>query len=310
MVKVITFGLQKGGVSKSTSCGVFAHLLSQDGYKTLVIDMDSQGNISELLTEQPANNFIGKSVFEAIWRDDSMFIWPTDVRRITSHFRSKSRLDHSGLDIANPGVHKIYAAAAGTVSRSYYSSSYGECIMILHSVEGKTWETVYAHLKTGSRSVKARDKVKQGQVIGIMGNTGISTGQHLHFEIHRGRWNSARSNALNPLEYLSEYGNQQEELEDASTYLVKPGDTLSAIAQRYNTKVDTLCDLNEIRNKNLIYPGQVLQLSSTNIYTVKKGDTISEIAARYNTSVNKLATTNDIKNKNLIYPGQHLIIPS
>ncbi|WP_047981735.1 ParA family protein [Ornithinibacillus contaminans] len=66
MAKVVTFGLQKGGVSKSTSAGALAYLLSQDGYKTLVIDMDSQGNVTELLTDQPANNFIGKSVFEAI----------------------------------------------------------------------------------------------------------------------------------------------------------------------------------------------------------------------------------------------------
>lgn len=238
-----------------------------------------------------------------------MFIWPTDVRRITSHFRSKSRPDHSGLDIANPGIHKIYAAAAGIVSRSYYSSSYGECIMILHSIEGKTWETVYAHLKTESRRVDVGDKVKQGQVIGIMGNTGNSTGQHLHFEIHRGRWNSARSNALNPLDYLSEYGNQQEELSDDYTYLVKSGDTLTAIAKRYNTTVDILCDLNEIENKNLIYPGQVLQLPTTNIYTVKKGDTLSEIASAHETTVDKLVILNNIKNKNLIYPGQKLKMP-
>lgn len=66
MAKVVTFGLQKGGVSKSTSTGALAYLLSQDGYRTLVIDMDSQGNVTELLTDQPANNFIGNSVFEAI----------------------------------------------------------------------------------------------------------------------------------------------------------------------------------------------------------------------------------------------------
>lgn len=66
MTKVITFGLQKGGVSKSTSTGVFSYLLSQSGYKTLAIDMDSQGNLTELLTDEPSNQFVGKSVFEAI----------------------------------------------------------------------------------------------------------------------------------------------------------------------------------------------------------------------------------------------------
>lgn len=63
---VITFGLQKGGVSKSTSAGIFAHLMSKDGYKVLAIDMDSQGNLTELLTGVETNEYIGKSVLEAI----------------------------------------------------------------------------------------------------------------------------------------------------------------------------------------------------------------------------------------------------
>lgn len=245
-----------------------------------------------------------------------MFIWPTDVRRITSKYDKNRKHPitgkqafHSGLDIANPGTHEIFAAASGTVSRSYFSSSYGECIMILHSIKGKSWETVYAHLRSGSRRVKEGDKVKQGQTIGIMGSTGNSTGQHLHFEIHKGRWNTSRSNAVNPLNYLSEYGNKQEELLNGTTYLVKSGDTLSKVAKKHNTTVNTLVQLNDIKNKNLIYPGQVLQLPSTNIYIVKKGDTLSEIASRNKTTVTRLVDVNNIKNKNLIHPGQRLKIP-
>lgn len=66
MGKVITLGLQKGGVSKSTTTGILGYLLSINGFKTLVIDMDSQGNVTELLTDQSSNEFIGKSVYEAI----------------------------------------------------------------------------------------------------------------------------------------------------------------------------------------------------------------------------------------------------
>jgi chromosome partitioning protein len=66
MAKVITFGLQKGGVAKTTTTGVFSYLLAKDGYKTLVIDMDSQGNLTEFLTGKSSNEFIDKSVFEAI----------------------------------------------------------------------------------------------------------------------------------------------------------------------------------------------------------------------------------------------------
>lgn len=65
MGKVITFGLQKGGVSKSTTTGILAHLLAKD-HKVLVIDMDSQGNVSELLTEKPANEFLYHTIFQAI----------------------------------------------------------------------------------------------------------------------------------------------------------------------------------------------------------------------------------------------------
>lgn len=129
-----------------------------------------------------------------------MFIKPAEGR-ITSRFRD-SRKDHHGVDISKSGVVTIKAAAAGTVTRSYRSTSYGECVMIVHNINGQTWETVYAHMRTGSRRVKVGDHVKQGQAIGLMGNTGRSTGQHLHFEIHKGRWNITKSNAVDPLQYI------------------------------------------------------------------------------------------------------------
>ncbi|HDX9652500.1 TPA: M23 family metallopeptidase [Bacillus wiedmannii] len=129
------------------------------------------------------------------------FIYPTDITRVTSGFRG-SRPDHHGIDLAESGYHPIYAAASGKVSRSYLSSSYGECIMIMHTIDGATWETVYAHMRSGSRTVKEGDYVTQGQTIGVMGETGQAYGQHLHFEMHKGGWNINKSNAVNPLDYL------------------------------------------------------------------------------------------------------------
>nr|MBS9407609.1 M23 family metallopeptidase [Streptococcus oralis] len=73
---------------------------------------------------------------------------------------------------------------------------------IVHTINGVTWETVYAHMRSGSRTVKQGDYVTQGQTIGVMGNTGQSSGQHLHFELHKGRWDINKSNAVNPLDYL------------------------------------------------------------------------------------------------------------
>lgn len=139
-----------------------------------------------------------------------MFIWPTNTKRITSYFgyrvhpiTGQKGQYHSGIDIAAAGSRPIYAAANGTVTRSYRSATYGECIFILHTIKKRIYETVYAHMRTGSRRVKVDAKVKKGQTIGIMGQTGQATGQHLHFEIHRGRWNLNKTNAVNPLNYLN-----------------------------------------------------------------------------------------------------------
>lgn len=105
---------------------------------------------------------------------------------------------HPGIDIANPaaGV-PVWAAADGVVIQSYLSSSYGNVVFIAHSVNGQTYTTLYAHMET--RYVSSGAVVKKGQQIGIMGNTGDSTGKHLHFELHRGQWNASKSNAINPV---------------------------------------------------------------------------------------------------------------
>lgn len=127
------------------------------------------------------------------------FIYPT-VKRVTSSFGGTR--NHHGVDFAEPGYHEIKAIAAGEVSRSYRSTSYGEVVFIVHNISGQTYESVYAHMRPGSRRVYVGQKVKQGQVLGIMGTTGHSTGQHLHFELHKGRWNINKTNAVNPLSYL------------------------------------------------------------------------------------------------------------
>ncbi|MBT2689121.1 peptidoglycan DD-metalloendopeptidase family protein [Bacillus sp. ISL-47] len=117
--------------------------------------------------------------------------------RLSSGFGSRSLGDHFGVDIAAGGTVPIVAAADGVVIRSYYSSSYGNAIFIAHSVGGQTYTTVYAHMR--SRSVGSGATVSKGQQIGIMGNTGQSYGQHLHFELHRGSWNAGKTNAINPV---------------------------------------------------------------------------------------------------------------
>lgn len=132
------------------------------------------------------------------------FIWPADGT-VTSGFGPRSGGSfHYGIDIGKSGTVPIKASASGTVSRSYYSSSYGEVVMIRHNINGTTYETVYAHMKSGSRTVSVGQTVSQGQILGYMGSTGNASGQHLHFELHIGTWNSSKSNAVNPLNYLGQ----------------------------------------------------------------------------------------------------------
>lgn len=114
----------------------------------------------------------------------------------------------------------------------------------------------------------------------------------------------------------------------AASYTVKSGDTLSGIANQYNTTVNQIVSLNQLSNPNLIYVGQVLKLKNSQTtnsssssssstaattvgtYTVKAGDTLSAIASRYSTSSSTLASLNSLSNPNLIYVGQVLKVSS
>jgi LysM repeat protein len=190
------------------------------------------------------------------------FIWPTDTKRVTSNFRD-DRKDHHGTDIADPGHHEIFAVADGVVTRSYPSSSYGECIMILHEVDGQTYESVYAHMRAGSRSVYKGDKVKQGQSIGVMGNTGHSYGQHLHFELHKGRWNFEKSNAVNPINYLEKEGEKES---PSDTYKIKAGDTFWGLEEEHGFTHGTLQRLNPGVDPKNLKIGQVIKFPSKTLY--------------------------------------------
>lgn len=86
--------------------------------------------------------------------------------------------DHNGLDFSAPKGTPVYATGDGTVTMAHSSSSYGRVIYIDH---GHGYETRYAHLS--SFDVRPGDKVKRGQVIGQVGNTGTSQSSHLHYEV-------------------------------------------------------------------------------------------------------------------------------
>lgn len=98
------------------------------------------------------------------------------------------------------------------------------------------------------------------------------------------------------------------------SYTVRSGDTLWAIARRYDTTVEAIVEANHIPDPNLIYPGQVFQIPTGHpdyfTYTVRPGDTLWGLSQRYGTTVSALVSLNGIQNPNLIYVGQTLMIPA
>jgi hypothetical protein len=221
---------------------------------------------------------------------------------------------HKGIDIAGEYRSQIFAAEEGKVSKSYYSFSYGN-VVFLHHPNG--FETIYAHL--AKRLVQKGDTVHRGETIGLMGNTGESTGTHLHFEVHEGDWTLDKRNAIDPFLVYGDgeigqvvfalqhdpYGiadvtkpiviEPQEEVlkpfykaEELSIGLNANKETV------YNTKIITALMDNEKVNQD--------------IYIVKKGDTLINISEKFNVPMNELLSLNHIENKDLIFPLQKIIV--
>lgn len=129
------------------------------------------------------------------------YIWPCSSHYVTSPLGSRytgikgASTNHMGIDIGQVGyTTQAVAAKAGTVIISGYNKYRGNYVVVSHG-SGNT--TTYQHLS--KRSVSVGDKVAQGQVVGITGSTGVSSGPHLHFEI------SENGQIIDPLKYLTNY---------------------------------------------------------------------------------------------------------
>ncbi len=116
--------------------------------------------------------------------------------------------------------------------------------------------TLYAHLDY--ISVSNGQNVSKGQKIGYMGNSGNSYGAHLHFEVR-----NTSDSTIDPTPYINADlpGAPTTPTEGGNVYYVKSGDTLSGIAQMYNTTVEELMRLNGITNPNIISVGQAIKIS-------------------------------------------------
>jgi len=122
----------------------------------------------------------GKSVEKALMKT------PINGARLSSPFGKRKHpilgynKMHRGTDFAAPSGTPIMASGSGTITRAKWCGGGGNCIKIKHN---STYQTVYAHMINFAKGIKVGRKVRQGQIIGYVGSTGMSTGPHLHYEV-------------------------------------------------------------------------------------------------------------------------------
>lgn len=199
------------------------------------------------------------------------FVMPTESRKITDIFgyRPRRRRMHNGIDIKVQTGDTIYAAFDGKVRiTSYQRRGYGHYVVIRHN---NGIETLYAHLS--KKLVTEDQNVKAGDPIGLGGNTGRSTGSHLHFEtILLGK-------CIDPA-LLFDFKNQTT---TGNSYVYrKPG-------SKY------------IENGKVKYAGP-----EPKYHKVKKGDTIERIARKHGVSQRTIMKLNGLNSRSILHPGQNL----
>lgn len=222
------------------------------------------------------------------------FCMPTDSRVLTSNFGARWGRQHKGLDIKVYIGDTIRAAFSGKVRVVRYEpGGYGNFVVIRHY---NGLETIYGHMS--KHLVKPDQEVRAGEPIGLGGNTGRSTGSHLHFETR------LCGVALNPA-VMFDFKNQD-----------VVGDTWTFNRSTYNRES---AEATRLRGTGGVYrggdglnyaevPTSRSQASSSNVryHKVKSGETLSAIARKHHTTVSALCNLNRIKKTVTLRPGQIL----
>lgn len=209
--------------------------------------------------------------------------------KITSRYGPRGRRRHRGIDIALKTGDPVYATFSGKVRISCYNNSgYGNLVVIRHDNGLETW---HGHLS--ERFVKPGDIVQAGQIIGLGGSTGRSTGPHLHYEmryfgqtfdperlVNFETGNLRRDKFLLKKSYFDihsragiqdfddeELGDkeiaEQKKKEEAAKQVyhkIRSGDTLGGLAVRYGTTVTKICRLNGISSNTTLRIGRTLRI--------------------------------------------------
>jgi len=178
---------------------IYTSLLSSPAFATENdYSIDNEGDIWYEVDTKPV--FITSSYQPQVNRVSAMqipkMVLPTNDSYISSGYGyrksscSACSSNHKGIDFAPGKGEPVYAAMDGIVSRIEYGYGFGQHVYIEHIANFnddrfEDWKTIYAHLEIGTtpKSVRVGSVVKAGDLIGTVGNTGISTGAHLHFEL-------------------------------------------------------------------------------------------------------------------------------
>ena len=224
-------------------------------------------------TNQWVNPFRGKKIEmpDSCVIDCSAFILPIDtMTRVTSKYGPRRRRMHRGIDLKVQIGDTIRAAFDGKVRiKNYERRGYGYYLVVRHP---NGLETVYGHLS--KFLVELNDVVRAGEPIALGGNTGRSTGSHLHFETR------FLGQAINPAEiidfengvpYQDQYVFRNVKINGRKSNIytssdnqmvyhrVKSGDTLGKIARMYGTTVGELCRLNGLKSTSILRIGQAIR---------------------------------------------------
>ena len=199
------------------------------------------------------------------------FVIPSSGK-VISRYGPRSGRMHTGTDLKLNKGDTIYASFYGTVTRAKYYYGYGNMVVIDH---GSDLETGYAHLS--SFLVKQGDWVTKGQPIGLGGNTGRATTNHLHFEVKEGNrhfdpelvFDFANGTVRKEVWQIDNLAELRKDARSAvhqsnepvpQHHVVSSGDSLWKIARRYKTTINTLSQLNNLNQNSVLRVGTTLKL--------------------------------------------------
>ena len=223
------------------------------------------------------------------------FHMPTTSRVVTSNFGSRWGRQHKGIDLKVYIGDTIRSAFSGKVRMvKYERGGYGKYIVIRHS---NGLETIYGHLS--KQLVEENQVVRAGEVIGLGGNTGRSTGSHLHFETR------LCGVALNPAIFFD--FRAQDVVADSYLFRKNTYMAESSEANRLRGKIGNGSYTREEVQGEMAYGSETGQVAEEKQYhKVAKGETLSAIAKKRGVSVSSLCKLNRISKRTRLRPGQIL----